>query len=226
MMLLGCQWRFDRWHRILLEEGSVFSVRRCCQLHEGSGGGWQLQEGGLGCRWVIFLGRPLEIFWRVSCFLERRVLGAWAVSFQESERFLEAGYREKGDPGGSKLKGGCWEFWEKKSGFEEEARSKLEVIERARKKGPRTFFFPRVSFPLCFCFFLFSLDILLLGCIVVDLWQFMLCSSWLTIPLLLLLVFKNWFNSILPPLWQFKERKRPFNPPICKPTNEEMKHSS
>ena len=39
--------------------------------------------------------------------------------------------------------------------FEEEARSKLEVIERARKKGPRTFFFPRVSFPLCFCFFLF-----------------------------------------------------------------------
>ena len=46
----------------------------------------------------------------MSCFLERRVLGAWAVSFQESERFLEAGYREKGDPGGSKLKGGCWEF--------------------------------------------------------------------------------------------------------------------
>ena len=61
-MLLGCQWRFDRWYRILLKEGSVFSVRMGCQLHEGSGGGWQLQEGGLGCRWVIFLGRPLEIF--------------------------------------------------------------------------------------------------------------------------------------------------------------------
>ena len=28
MLLLGCQWRFDRWHRILLEEGSVFSVRK------------------------------------------------------------------------------------------------------------------------------------------------------------------------------------------------------
>ena len=41
MMLLGCQWRFDRWHRILLEEGSVLSVRRCCQLHAGRGPGLQ-----------------------------------------------------------------------------------------------------------------------------------------------------------------------------------------
>ena len=56
MMLLGCQWRFDRWHRILLEEGSVFSVRRGCQLHERSSGGGQLQRE----RWFGVL--PLEIF--------------------------------------------------------------------------------------------------------------------------------------------------------------------
>ena len=47
MMLVGCQWRFDGWHRILLEEGSVLSVRRCCQLHEGRSFGqreWRLAE--------------------------------------------------------------------------------------------------------------------------------------------------------------------------------------
>ena len=71
MMLLGCQWRFDRWHRILLEEGSVFSFRRCCQL----------QEGGLGCRWVIFLGRLGRY----------RFLGGREVSFWElRETFLRS----------------------------------------------------------------------------------------------------------------------------------------
>ena len=38
----------------------MFSVRKGCQLHEGSGEGWQLQECGLGCHWVIFFGEAIR----------------------------------------------------------------------------------------------------------------------------------------------------------------------
>ena len=66
-----------------------------------------------------------------------------------------------------------------------------KTLERRTEGGRASKIFPRVSFPLCFCFFLFSLHILLWRCIVVDLGPFMFCSSWLAVPLLFLLVFEN-----------------------------------
>ena len=98
-----------------------------------------------------------------------------------------------------------------------------EVTKNQRERASR--FFPGVSFPLGSCSFFFS------SYIVVEMhccWSldglYSVLHGWL-LPFCFCLWLKIDLTPFLPSLWHFKERKRPFNSPICKPTNEEVKHS-